>query len=254
MKRIEFIAPVEAMRGNLSGAQDLRYAENDNKAYESPAGNVNYARNYRPSFIGVKVSATGKKYFSLKQRSAVHMTNKAKKAMAVLGGAGSLYASLVRTKSSAIYVAIYAQWLALQDLGSTTSFRKWVTDIFMAGLRAKEQQFAFTGPNTTSYVNNPWVASSQTEGCSVSTFILHKFWTELASNGTIFTVDDVKCYGHVGDTIISSLTANNISYSIDVLNYIKIDSKYLTMGDDYMKDVNVITANAAYVTTDVQPE
>lgn len=38
MKRIEFIAPVEAMRGNLSGKQDLLYVENDNKAYEGPVG------------------------------------------------------------------------------------------------------------------------------------------------------------------------------------------------------------------------
>ena len=53
MKRIEFIAPVESMRGNLSGNQSLEYALNNNPAYDAPDG-VQYARNYQPRLAPIK--------------------------------------------------------------------------------------------------------------------------------------------------------------------------------------------------------
>lgn len=253
MKRIEFIAPVEAMRGNLSGKQDLLYAENDNKAYESPAGSVNYARNYRPSFIGVKVSATGKKYFTLKQRSAIHMTSKAKKAMAVLGGAGSLYASLVRTKSSAIYVAIYAQWLALQDLGSTSTFREWVTGIFMKGLRTKVSQFAFTGPNNTSYVKNPWMMSEQTEGCGVSQPILWKFYDQLAAQPVNFYIDGIKGYAQQDNTFsaVASLNQGIFTLTEGENGLLLCNGVHVKLGDNTVEWSEEIVTNGEYVTTGV---
>ena len=57
MKRIEFISPVEAMRGNLSRTkQTLLYAENDNPAWDAPVDKRSYARNYQPIFVGAKVA------------------------------------------------------------------------------------------------------------------------------------------------------------------------------------------------------
>ena len=249
------LPPFDIITGNASGAQDLRYAENDNKAYESPAGSVNYARNYRPSFIISENKKTGRAYFAVKKRSAVHMTSKAKKAMAVLGGAGALYASLVRTKSSAIYVAIYAQWLALQELGSTTSFRKWVTSIFMAGLRTKAAQFAFTGPNNTSYVNNPWVATTQTEGCTIGSHILRKFFSELALNPIKFYVDGIEGIAHSGDTWNNavSLNAGYMTFENSPQGNLIINDKYVKLEQAYVTFASTITANAEYVLTDVEP-
>lgn len=84
MKRIEFIAPVEALRGNMSGSQTLVYAENDNPAYEAPDGRQ-YARNYKPRYIGFRRAKDGAVYFGVKRKSATKVDRAAKITMAALG-------------------------------------------------------------------------------------------------------------------------------------------------------------------------
>ena len=184
MKRIEFIAPVEAMRGNLSGAQDLRYAENDNKAYEGPVGSVNYARNYSPRFIGAKVAKNGRKYFTVRTKSANHLTAKAKHAMALLGGTGALVGAILHTKSSDVYQGIYAQWVALQALGSKKTLRQYMSDTIRLGLEAKQKSITFAGPNAPITIGNPWM-SEVTPGAQVTTDVLVKFATELGPQGIV---------------------------------------------------------------------
>lgn len=183
MKRIEFIAPVEAMRGNLSGKQDLLYAENDNKAYEGPVGQTNYARNYSPRFIGAKVAKSGQKYFTVRTKSANHLTAKAKHAMALLGGTGAMYAAIVANKTSTLYQACYNQWLALTSTaGMTDSFRKSLSDVIRAGLASKQAHILYTGPNGAVSIDNPWRAQdTQNPNVLVPQHIIVKFWTELAS-------------------------------------------------------------------------
>lgn len=184
MKRIEFIAPVEAMRGNLSGAQDLRYAENDNKAYEGPVGSVNYARNYSPRFIGAKVAKNGRKYFTVRTKSANHLTAKAKHAMALLGGTGALVGAILHTKSSDVYEGVYAQWLAMQALGSKKTLRQYLSDTIRLGLEAKQKTITFAGPNAPVTIGNPWM-TDPTPGAQVSSDVLLKFATELGPQGLV---------------------------------------------------------------------
>ena len=180
MKRIEFIAPVEAMRGNLSGKQDLRYAENDNKAYDGPLGSVNYARNYSPRFVGAKIAKNGKKYFTVRTKSASHLTKRAKKAMALLGGTGALYAAIVKNKSSQLYQQLYAQWLRFVDMGSTNNFRQSLSGAIREALAASDSLVTYAGPNGVIQFKNPWYDGSQTTDARVSQSILTKFWTMLA--------------------------------------------------------------------------
>ena len=89
MKRIEFIAPVEAMRGNLSGKQELEYPLNENPAFYAPTGK-HYATNYQPRFIGAKRASDNLKYFAIRTKSAVNMTTNSILAMAALGAAGAI--------------------------------------------------------------------------------------------------------------------------------------------------------------------
>lgn len=84
MKRIEFIAPVEALRGNMSGSQKLVYAENDNPAYDAPDGRQ-YARNYKPRYIGFRRAKDGAVYFGVKKKSATKINKVSKVTMAALG-------------------------------------------------------------------------------------------------------------------------------------------------------------------------
>lgn len=84
MKRIEFIAPVEALRGNMSGKQTLVYAQNDNPAYDAPEGRQ-YARNYKPRYIGYRRAKDGAVYFGVKRKSATKVDAASKITMAALG-------------------------------------------------------------------------------------------------------------------------------------------------------------------------
>ena len=187
-KIIEFIAPVEAIRGNLSGAQKLLYAQNDNPAYDGPVGFKNYARNYTPRFIGAKRASDGRKYFVVRTKTANHLTAKAKHAMALMGGAGAIVGAILAAKSSAVYTGLLAQWAAIQEMGDTRSFRKFLTDYIMRMLAAKSASITITGPKPSVTIKNPWAGQGQTTGAAVSNTILVKFWTELASNGIVFHV------------------------------------------------------------------
>lgn len=259
MKRIEFIAPVEAMRGNLSGAQNLKYPTQNNNAFESPEGSVNYARNYSTRFIGAKRASDGLKYFAVKTKTATHITARSLQAMALLGGAGAMYAALVRDKASATYAGIYAQWVELQNIGETRTFRKFVMDIFRKMLVSKEQAVAISGPRPSVTVYNPWTNSTQTTDMQVSQAILVKFWEQLSNNGITFEVDTLKGIADAGETFdqlinhesknILDLSRNNIGPT----PYVTLGSRYLKYGEDYVASTDTIVANAKYTTTDIAP-
>lgn len=185
-KRIEFIAPVEAMRGNLSGRQNLLYAENDNKAYYGPVGSKNYARNYTTRFIGAKRASDGRKYFSVKTKTANHLTPAAKSAMALMGGTGAIVAAIMRNKTLTPYVEAYAQWIELVNLGSTMTFRQTLTGWVRQGLATKSATIAFSGPRAVYSIQNPWISTEdQTVGAEVSTATLWKFALELGPSDLV---------------------------------------------------------------------
>lgn len=206
MKRIEFIAPVEAMRGNLSGTQKgLEYPTNNNAAYESPVGSRNYARNYQPIFVGVKRASDGLKYFVVKTKTAIGMTAASKKQMAVLGGAGAIMAALLRDKSSQAYQKVLECFERYQSRGGEIkTFRKYVTNQLVSNLKGK-QPAAFIGADlagTMVYINNPWHSTGYgPSGIDVviEQGSLAKFWDQLADNPIIFTVDGGMGVAHRGD-------------------------------------------------------
>lgn len=258
MKRIEFIAPVEAMRGNLSGNQDLKYPTQNNKAFESPEGSVNYARNYSTRFIGAKRASDGLKYFAVKTKTATHITARSLMAMALLGGAGAMYAALVRNKASQSYAGIYAQWVELQNIGETRTFREFVMDAFRRMLASKESKVVFTGPRPENItVNNPWLGE-QTADVTISREILVKFWPQLTQNGYTFSVNGIKVAGINGNTFeeISGLSANvALELSEGENGYALINNRYiLTPIGEYVQSSAEPVPNAKYTATDIAPQ
>lgn len=258
MKRIEFIAPVEAMRGNLSGAQNLKYPTDNNKAFESPEGSVNYARNYSTRFIGVKRASDGLKYFAVKTKTATHITSRSLMAMALLGGAGAMYAAMVRNKASQTYAGIYAQWVELQNVGNTKTFRAYVMDNFRQALTAKSVNIIFAGPRPAVTVQNPWVSTSQTADMAISNAILVKFWAQLAVDGYTFTIDNVKLVGadEYDFELVKSTPANSaLQLTIDENEYVLMGGRYvLTPSGDYAFGTTPVIPNGKYTTTDIAPE
>lgn len=189
MKRIEFIAPVEAMRGNLSGAQKLQYPTDNQGAYEGPAGSVNYARNYSPRFIGAKIAKSGKKYFAVKTKTANHLTAKSKQAMALLGGTGAIVGAILRNKTSVTYTNIYSAWVKSQELGSTSTFRQFLSGSVRTMLVQKYASYHIQVGEFGQDIYNPWVSAEVTD-YNVPMSIILKFWSELAPEGAfVINVD-----------------------------------------------------------------
>lgn len=187
MKIVEFIAPVEAIRGNMSGRQDLLYPTDDNKAYEGPVGSVNYARNYSPRFVGAKIASSGKKYFTVRTKSANHLTAKSKKAMALLGGAGALYSALL--KNSALKAQAQAVWVKAQELGDVRSFRAFMMFYIRNGIIGHVNTINLNVAGSSVSIDNPWAKVTGELNLPVSQGVRMKFWTELKNGGIIFTID-----------------------------------------------------------------
>lgn len=201
MKRIEFIAPVEAMRGNLSGAQKLQYPTDNQGAYEGPAGAVNYARNYSPRFIGAKVAKSGKKYFSVRTKTANHLTVKSKQAMALMGGTGAIVASILRDKTAEIYTNLYGAWVKAQELGgSTSTFRQFLSGSIRRMLIQKSATYHVQVGEFGQDIDNPWNTTKPNPNVSISQAILVKFWSELAAKAIVIDVEGLKLIAHSGDT------------------------------------------------------
>lgn len=238
MKRIEFIAPVEAMRGNLSGTQTgLEYPAADNKAYESPVGSTNYARNYRPSFIGAKRAKDGLKYFSVKTKSAIHLTAKSKRQMALLGGAGAIIAAILRDKSSQAYIGVSLAFTyqKIEGMTDAKSLREWLTAKLVKGLSRKMAVILNTRTSATSTIkiNNPWVEGGDGVDVQVTNESLARFWMELANNPIEFDVEGAgKAVAHVGDTFAQIIAGGyNVLGMTAVDGNVKIGSGFVQHAD-----------------------
>lgn len=206
MKRIQFIAPVEAMRGNLSGKQTLEYPLNGNPAYDAPAGK-HYATNYQPRFIGAMRASDGLKYFAVKKRSAINKTAASTLAMAVLGGCGAIVGAILADKTSALYIAIENLFMETKPKrdGKEISLRAWLSESIMYGLRNKMDAFSWTGLErgvaTNITVLNPFVKSEYQADYTVtiSDDVLVKFWNALANNPVVFNIAGQTGVAHSND-------------------------------------------------------
>lgn len=250
MKRIEFIAPVEAMRGNLSGAQSLEYPANDNRAYESPVGSKNYARNYSSRFVGAKRASDGLKYFSVKTKSCVNMTTATKKAMAVLGGAAACYNAIKLAGGQKWQQILYNYENAFKS--QYKSIRQYAMSVLIQALRSKSATITFGGPTVATF-QNPWVSSAEID-ITISNRILVKFWGELAVNPIEFTIEGQKGIAHLEDDwdAVASENFNVLGVSIDE-TYVKLQNKYVLDGEAYCKVTDVVANGKSYVLTDVAP-
>lgn len=242
MQRIEFIAPVEAMRGNLSGKQVLQYAENNNPAFEAPVGRQ-YARNYQPRYVGNKRAADGAKYFAVKTKSATLVNSGTKHQMALFGGAGAILGGVAH--NAVLRARCEATYELAKKAGQTSArtYRKYMTDILVAQLEDKVPIITAavsSGEESSSFaIQNPWCYTGQQGGIhvDVSNSVLVKFWSELASDPIIFTVDGRKGVAHQGDdfeAIISPNRYNVLNLTQTELGYVKMGESWLLSGETYV--------------------
>ena len=162
MKRIEFIAPVESMRGKLSGEQELVYADNNNPAYEAPNG-VQYARNYQPRFIGAKIARNGLKYFTVKTKSATKLDAQSRLTMGTLAAVAAIRSALMKNHASD-YAQIIANLTAdvVQGIISGTG-KRTIMSLFYEKvadmLQGHKPNVVFSG-STDVTIYNPWALTT----------------------------------------------------------------------------------------------
>lgn len=202
MRKIEFIAPVEAMRGKLSGDDPkLQYAENNNPAFEAPDGRQ-YAKNYAPKYIGAKRSSDGLKYFSVKTKSATLIDNASKRRMALLGAAGACVAYILKPGNMSVVNVLGPLNAHYEHAKSAEGFigslRKYIFLHVYAALEAGKD-FVWPAiqlsPGTTipavtlfSRWSGSDIDGQEERVVNVSDAILVKFWLQLAKNGITFKI------------------------------------------------------------------
>lgn len=240
MRRIEFLAPVEAMRGNLSGKQSLLYPSHDNAAFDAPEGRQ-YARNYNTRYIGAKRSSDNFKFFSVKTKAAVKVTAASKLNMALLG-VSSVIANLIKRDMSTLGT-LEGLYINSGDAAGI-SFKGWLMRFIRDGLQAK-RNFVFSVYDQAASVVylNPYVNSPFPEAHAVQNFpddMLVKFWLQLADNPSTFTIQGINAIGlaHNGDRTAAQDRFTDI-----------IGSSFNVLGLHTDNEGHILTASDGIITT-----
>lgn len=252
-RAIRFIAPIESMSGNLSGQQALFYPTDDNSAYDSPEGQVNYARNYKPRYVGTYRRKDGSVSFQVKTRSAINMSSETKQAMAVLGGVGALTGAILRSDTYKAMAS--AQMNAENQLGADyKSLREFLDAKIRPALQAKQDRFVITPLG--GIFANPWVFKTGTgvTQLQIPNRILVKFWSELADQPQFFYVNGLTGVSH-GDETFANVIAGNYNVltltteTVDSYTFVKMGNQFLCVnsdGDKYSPmDTEICHANGA---------
>lgn len=224
MKRIEFIAPVEALRGNMSGSQKLVYALNDNPAYDAPNGRQ-YARNYKPRYIGFRRAKDGAVYFGVKRKSATKVDAASRLTMAAMGTLQTLKNTL-KIKTIQVGALTGAVWSFILkaynvgveegDISPDLSFEKWADQQLMDMLRYKSEYVTFhpfKAPSQLTFnVFNPYLEFDGGDAEVISTAIFSKFNPVLTTYGDplIFTIN--------GKQMVAGSSISWLSYKGDATN------------------------------------
>lgn len=274
MRRIEFIAPVEAMRGNLSGKQNLVYNDHDNKAFDAPLGRQ-YAKNYQPRFIGARRASDGRKYFAVKTKTATLISADTKMNMALMGVIGNIYANVISDPSSTAYLVLQAGYERFKIADSTLTFRAFLDEILrpMLQLGRREAGITIVYNSDTYHIANPFnvnVPSSPSSGewlkLPITESILVKFWLELGYDDVghktpiTFTVgrglkgiaiadwdfDAIINQTGLNDFNVLDLTSENVEIEGTTDGYVCLGDEMLTLNDEYVQPADSVVAGAKY--------
>lgn len=253
---------LEELRGKLATNRVLEYAENNNPAFEAPAGRQ-YARNYKACIVLCKRASSGKTYFQVKTKSATLINAGTKHQMALFGGAGAILAGIAH--NAVLRARCEATYDLARKAGQTSArtYRKFMTDILVAQLADKNPIISLAvsdGEESSSFaIQNPWCYTGQQGGIhvDVSNAVLVKFWSEMASNPVIFYVDGRKGVAHAGDdfeAILSPNRYNVLNLTQTELGYVKKGDSWLISGETYVVLAMQPTNGQKFTLTDEIPE
>lgn len=247
MKRIEFIAPVEAMRGNLSGKQRLLYAEHNNPAWDAPDGK-HYARNYKPRFIGAKRSASGLTYFTTRTKHAITNTEASRLVQATMPAAAALYDNIIHN------LTWVAPFMNLYNLSAAKangdSLYKWCCDTAVSAIKRKAVSVIYTEYDqaagvmrrmrfTNPFVNGSGITEPNEFPEDFDSAVLDKFWDTLSPTGKRFDVEGMQGIFFPDMNWENLITAYGGTYNILGATTAEVGSTdYVKFGDMWLQIID----------------
>lgn len=252
MKRISFISPVEAVRGNLSGKRKLTYAPDNNPAWNVASSERQYANNYVPRFIGAQRSKDGKTYFAVKTKSAVKMSAAMRQQNALLS-VSSVIANLIMMDISTLaqLQAMFAVSYEGQSL--KWSFKRWIMASVRSALSTKNDIFFNAAGMSSIIFANPYKKSHVQTAITLATFpneLLVKFWTQLADNAVTFTVAGQTGIAHSGDTFATLIAASYNTLGLVADSSTESETDVVKLGELYVNGLNGEDLIATMLVTD----
>lgn len=237
MRRITYIEAIESIQGQLGSRQDLRYNNSNNKAWYSPVGGQQRARNYNLRFIGMRRTIDGRNYYAVKKNSTFKNSTMIRLICAQMGATASLVNSIEHDLN--VLTRVTNAYIHYLEGGGQNSRRKWLTDIVRPQILAHTWSITLVdGSESIILGGNPFsrVAGST---LSVPYQTLAKFAPVLDNYFKTFQIAGIN-----GDL----LTMGNLDwehwvdylrfnpYNIDVISesgtaYVKIGSLYICDDD-----------------------
>lgn len=204
------IAPFDVMTGNISGTRKLKYNDNMNPAWDAPDGQQ-YARNYKPRYVGIFHARTGKTTFSVKEKSATNLNATSRRRMAAMGGTCAMYNENGWRFPLTVLSRAQLLFTELKARNPELTYRKAFFGDFYDGLLNRQE--VITIPGMQGYiadiqVGNPWAKNPSVTPMGLSDDeVYNKFFTSLAPNAIKFTVGRQEGHCYSGDdfsTLIAS--------------------------------------------------
>lgn len=206
MKRFSMLPGIADMRGNITGAQDIRYQGNK-KAYETANGKQ-ASINYRPSYIFYKRGKDGLLYYSVRLHQTAVLNGKTRTSMAVTGSIAAIKSALMRNHA-ADWAQIQKAYDYVKDHGqlpeNVTTFNKYVDYNLRDMLLYRRVSWSFNQASISFTIHNPYdLGSADALGIKNSTWV--KFASILAflPNATIskayVTIDGTPIFGAVNSS------------------------------------------------------
>lgn len=273
-RSLRMIAPFDVLTGNISGTRKLKYNDKMNPAWDAPDGQQ-YARNYKPRYVGIYHARTGKTTFSVKEKSATNLNAASRRRMAAMGGTCAMFGENGWRFPLAVLSQAQLLFTELRNRNPELTYRKAFFEYLYNGLL--NRQDVITIPGMPGYINdiqvgNPWAESPSVTPMGLSDDeIFFKFFTQLAPYGKTFTINGKTGYYYSGWewTQLDGNTKLNVipvtMHRVGNENYVIIDdhaetSSYVGYMDGetfvYCKGSDQIGADdiSKYITTTTAPQ
>lgn len=237
-RKVSMLAPFEAMTGNLSGKQTLKYANNNNPAWDAPDGQQ-YARNYTPRYIGIKRSKTGLVSFSLKTKSATLLDTASRRRMAAMAATRSFFDSTYGWGIPLTKLTQFQQnyQKARESDPSLTQYKFAYKSIYQA-LVDLSPNIIIDGPISPTVVGNPYYKNAATPMEVRNEAIWAKFFPQLAPDAIKFTIGSRTGVAHSGDTFADVVASDYNVCNLTLVTVSGQEDKAVKRGDLFVGDAS----------------